>query len=108
VDNINGLSFYLFFLGLIMSTEGLSSSMIIYPSQSSPPYQLNFLEHLLEFVILFSVLLAIQMLIDIPGVDLPDIKDIRWLFPNLNDSSTLVSPLDLCWCIVTNFGSGTV
>jgi hypothetical protein len=44
----------------------------------------KFLELTLAFVISVSVVASTEMLINVPNIDIPDIKDIAFLFPNLN------------------------
>jgi hypothetical protein len=44
----------------------------------------KFLELTLAFVISVSVVASTEMLVNIPNFDVPDIKDIAFLFPNLN------------------------
>ncbi len=41
-------------------------------------------ETLLSVVIILSVLASLDMLINVPGQDIPDLKDIPALFPNYN------------------------
>jgi hypothetical protein len=45
-------------------------------------YLLNPLEKCLVFIVLFASLASTQMLVDVPGLDVPDVKDFTMLFPN--------------------------
>jgi hypothetical protein len=50
-------------------------------TDNSAPY-VGFYLDILVFSIIIGTVLAVMMLSDFPGLDLPDIKDIPALFPN--------------------------
>lgn len=83
LNPLEHLMLFTFFLGLVMCTEGLAVYTMMHPVGGRPPYRPVFLEYLLELTVVLALLFAFQMLIDLPGMDLPDIKDIGWLFLNL-------------------------
>lgn len=45
---------------------------------------MRLLEAALALIISVSVLLSAQMLVDVPDRDIPDVKDISFLFPSIN------------------------